>query len=82
MALRSKIQDWILSKLIQFLTIIQIICLIIMGLINIVKLVNHYDVVTTDRLRLPEASYYLCLYLIWFMKKSDLVETGEQGIIT
>merc|ERR1712110_910850 len=88
MALRSKIQDWIISKLIQFFTLIQIICLIIMGLINIVKLVNHYDVVTNNRLRLPEASYYLCLYLIWFMKKSDLVETGEgskgiePGIIT
>ena len=53
-----------------------------MGLINIVRFVNHYKVVTTDRLRLPEASYYLCLYLIWFMKESDLVETveGSKGI--
>ena len=76
MALRSMIQDWILSKLIQFLTIIQIICLIIMGLINIVKVVTYYD---ADRLRLPEASHYLCLYLIWFLKKSDLVETGKRS---
>ena len=71
MALGSKIQNWILSKLIQFLTVIQIICLIIVGLVNFVTVMNYYGGSGVKRVTMPEASYYLCLYLFWFLKESE-----------
>ena len=67
MALRSKIQNWILSKIIQFSTFIQIICLIIMGFVNVGNVFNYYE---GGRITMPEASYYLC-WFIRFLKESE-----------
>ena len=77
MALRSKIQNWILSKLIQFSTFIQIICLIIMGFVNVGNVFNYYD---AGRITMPEASYYLCWY-IRFLKESEYKNYALASII-
>ena len=81
MALGSKIQNWILSKLIQFLTILQIICLIIMGLVNFVTVMNYFGASGVRRVTMPEASYYLCLYLFWFLKESEYKNYALASII-
>ena len=67
MGLISKIQNWILSKLIQFSTFIQIICLIVMGFVNVGNVFNYYE---GGRIIMPEASYYLC-WFIRFLKESE-----------
>ena len=81
MALGSKIQNWILSKVIQFLSIIQIICLIIMGLVNFVTVMNYFGASGVRRVTMPEASYYLCLYLFWFLKESEYKNYALASII-
>ena len=81
MALGSKMQNGILSKLIQFLTtIIQIICLIIM-LVNFVTVMNYFGASGVKRVTMPEASYYLCLYLFWFLKESEYKNYALASII-
>ena len=66
---RSKIQNWILSKLIQFLTVLQIISLIITGLLNFP---TYYRVNLDDgSWVLPQVSYYLSPYLRFFLEESD-----------
>ena len=77
MALRSKIQNWILSKLIQFSTFIQIIFLIITGFVNVGNVFNYYD---ADGITMPEASYYLCWY-IRFLKESEYKKYALASII-
>ena len=66
---RSKIQTWILPKLIQFLTILQIISLIIMGSLNFPTLyrVNLED----GSWVLPQVSYYLSPYFRFFLEESE-----------
>ena len=58
---RSKVQDWILPKIIKFLTILQIICLVIFVLINM----------PFHKLNMTEVSNYLSPGLAFFIKESD-----------
>ena len=67
---RSKIQNWILSKLIQFLTILLIISLIVTGLINFPFALNaraNHD----GSWVLPQVSYYISPYLHFFLDESQ-----------
>ena len=64
---RSKIQNWILPKLIQFLTILQIISLIITGLLNFP---TPHRVNLDGSWVLPQVSYYLSPYLRFFLEES------------
>ena len=58
MASRSKVQNWIFSKSIQLLTIIQLICLVIF-------------VLSTLPTYMPKVSYYFSPYLSFFLKESE-----------
>ena len=64
---RSKIQTWILPKLIQFLTILQIISLIITGLLNFP---TPHRVNLDGSWVLPQVSYYLSPYMRFFLEES------------
>ena len=64
---RSKIQDWILSKLIQFLTILQIISLFITGL-SIPLAYANFD---GSWVLPPQVSFYFSPYLRIFLEESE-----------
>ena len=64
MASRSKVKNWILSKLIQLLTIIQIICLVIFVFAS-------FPFPSTLLPYMSEVSYYLSPYLCFFLEESE-----------
>ena len=64
MASRSKVQNWIFSKSIQLLTIIQVICLVIFVL-------STFLFPSALLTYMPKVTYYLSPYLSFFLKESE-----------
>ena len=52
-----------------------------MGLVNFVTVMNYYGASGASRVTMPEASYYLCLYLFWFIKESEYKNYALASII-